>query len=107
MKTIIVTTDFSAAATNAALYAADMALAIDADLYILHVFQIPVVYLEIPVALAADDIQDAAEKKMIKLREELLSKSNGRLQIETVVKEGNFFDELKTICEYKQPYVVV
>jgi nucleotide-binding universal stress UspA family protein len=107
MKKIIVATDFSPAATNAAKYAADLALAIRADLYLLHVYQIPVVYLEIPVALAADDIQDDAERNMKKLKEELLSKSNGQFQIETAVKEGNFYDELKTACEYIQPYSVV
>ena len=107
MKTIVVATDFSAAASNAAKYAADIALAVHADLLLLHVYQIPVVYLEIPVALAADDIQDDAEKNMRKFKEELLSKSNGQIQIETAVREGNFFDELKTICEYRQPYAVV
>jgi len=107
MKTIVVATDFSAAASNAAKYAADMALAIHADLFLLHVYQIPVVYFEIPVALAADDIQDHAEKHMTKFKEELLSKSNGQIQIETAVREGNFFEELKTICEYRQPYAVV
>src|SRR4051812_9187172 len=107
MKTIVVTTDFSSASSNAAMYAADMAMAIHADLYLLHVYQIPVVYLEIPVALAADDIQDDAERNMMKLKEELLSKSKGQIQIETAVREGFFFDDLQTVCEYKQPYAVV
>jgi nucleotide-binding universal stress UspA family protein len=107
MKTIILATDFSAAASNAAMYASDMALAIHIDLYLLHVYQIPVVYLEIPVALAADDIQDDAERKMKKLREELLLRTKSQIQIETAVEEGNFFEELKTTCEYKQPYAVV
>ena len=107
MKTIIVATDFSAAASNAAMYASDMALAINADLYLLHVYQIPAVYLEIPVALAADDIQDDAERNMKKLREDLLLRTNSQIRIQTAVEEGNFFEELKTTCEYKQPYAVV
>src|SRR6476661_3100179 len=107
MKTIIVATDFSAAASNAAMYAADMALAIHADLYLLHVYQVPVIYVDIPVALAADDIQDDAEKNMTKFKEELLLKSNRQIQIESAVREGIFFEELKTICEYRQPYAVV
>jgi len=107
MKTIVVATDFSESAFNAAMYAAHMALAIHADLCLLHVYQVPVVYLDIPVALAADDIHDDAENKMNKLIEELLLKSNGQIQIETEVREGNLFEELKTVCEYKEPYAVV
>jgi len=44
MKTIVVATDFSAVALNAANYAVDMALAIKADILLLHVYQIPVSY---------------------------------------------------------------
>ena len=107
MKTILVATDFSPAASNAVKYAAEMALSIHADLYLLHIYQVPVVYFDIPVALAADDIQYDAEKNMSKLKEELPATTKDQLYIETVVKEGSFFDELKTACEYKQPYVVV
>ena len=42
MKTIIVATDFSTAALNAAEYAADMALAIQADILLLHISEIPI-----------------------------------------------------------------
>ena len=48
MKTIIVATDFSSTALNAANYAADMALAINADLLLLYVYQLPVSYSEVP-----------------------------------------------------------
>ena len=44
MKTILVATDFSSVALNATNYAADMALAINADILLLHVYQIPVSY---------------------------------------------------------------
>jgi nucleotide-binding universal stress UspA family protein len=107
MKTIIVATDFSNAASNAVKYAAELALAVNANLYLLHVYQIPVVYVDMPVALAADDIQYDAEKNIIKLKEELLYRINAQLEIETAVREGNFFDELNTVCEYKRPYAVV
>ena len=50
MKTLIVVTDFSPAASNAVNYAADMALTINATLLILHVYQLPVIYLEVPLA---------------------------------------------------------
>jgi len=49
MKTLIVPTDFSPVSINAMNYAADMALNIDASLLLLHVYQIPVTFTEVPV----------------------------------------------------------
>ena len=57
MKTILVATDFSPAAFNAVNYAADMAIAIKADLLLLHVYQIPVGYSEIPIVMNQDEIR--------------------------------------------------
>lgn len=107
MKTILVATDFSLAATNAAMYAADMAMAIDADLYVLHVYQIPVIYFDIPIALAADNLQDNATISITKLKAALSLKTHGQLTIETTVKEGSFLEVLTTICTQIQPYAVV
>ena len=50
MKYILVATDFSPAAENALNYAADMALAVHGKLVIFHVYQLPVVYTELPVS---------------------------------------------------------
>ena len=41
MKTIILATDFSSAASNAANYAADMAVALKADLLLLNIPYFP------------------------------------------------------------------
>jgi nucleotide-binding universal stress UspA family protein len=106
MKTILVATDFSPAALNAANYAADMALAINADILLLHVYQIPVVYLEVPVVNEEDMMQEA-EKDIIQLKEELALKRGGKLNIETEVRIGVFFPEMKTVCERINPYTVV
>ena len=106
MKTILVATDFSPAALNAANYAADMALAINADILLLHVYQIPVVYLEVPVVNEEDMMQEA-EKDIIQLKEELALKRGGKLNIETEVRIGVFFPEMKTVCERIKPYTVV
>ena len=48
MKTIILATDFSSAASNAANYAADMAVALKADLLLLNVPILPVMYGDVP-----------------------------------------------------------
>jgi nucleotide-binding universal stress UspA family protein len=107
MKTIIVTTDFSATALNATNYAADMALAVSADIFLLHVYQIPVVYSEVPVAFSEEEIRHDIKQKLIDLKLQLIQKTGGKIHIETEVRLGSFFPELETVCEYIKPYVVV
>ena len=74
MKTILMATDFSPAALNAANYAADMALAINADMLLLHVYQIPVTFSEVPVAVNPEDMQWNAENEINKLKGQLIQK---------------------------------
>lgn len=107
MNTILVPTDFSRAAANAANYAADMALAINADLLLLHVYHIPVVYLEFPLAASESHMFRDIEKQIIKLKEELTRKTGGKITIETEIRAGIFFPELENICEIIKPYMVV
>src|SRR5690349_21671906 len=62
MKTLLVPTDFSPAATNATNYAADMALAMGADLYLLHVYQVPIAVTDVPLVLVSvDELKQEAE----------------------------------------------
>lgn len=107
MKTILVATDFSPAALNATNYAADMALAINTDILLLHVYQVPVSYGEIPVAVNQEDLQQSAEREINELKEQLTRKTSGKLNVATEVKMGEFFQELKTACERINPYTVV
>jgi nucleotide-binding universal stress UspA family protein len=107
MKTILVATDFSPAALNAVDYAADMALAIKADMLLLHVFQLPVSYSEIPMVMNEDEMKQDAEKNINELKERLSREKSGRLNIQTEVRMGTFFHELKTVCESVKPYTVV
>jgi hypothetical protein len=55
MKTIIAPTDFSPISYNACLYAAKMALDINANLVLLHVMELPLSVAEFPVT---EDIFD-------------------------------------------------
>ena len=108
MKTILVATDFSLSAINAANYAADMALAINADMLLLHVYQIPVSFSEIPVTMTEEYITEDTEKELNKLKEQLIRKSGGKLNIQTEIRMGlYFYQALKTVCEYVKPYIVV
>src|SRR5665213_2963184 len=107
MKTIILATDFSTAAINAAEYAADMALAIQANILLLHISEIPIAYLGIPVAATEDEMMKDAKKSLSLLKEQLMTRTNGKLNIKTEIDAGVFFHKLKEICEKIKPYSVV
>jgi nucleotide-binding universal stress UspA family protein len=101
MKTILVATDFSPSAKNAANYAADMALTIKADLLLLYVHQIP-------VALDVEDMMEEIKECMNELKERLIRRTGGKLNIETDVRRGIcFYDELEIACENVKPYTVI
>ena len=69
MKTIIVPTDFSPAALNATNYAADMALAIKANLLLFHVYQLPLSVSDTPIVLlSVEEMNEAAETKLAQLK---------------------------------------
>lgn len=107
MKTIIMATDFSDVADNAANYAADMASAIGADLVLLHIYQIPVAYLEVPIATEQDGSREDAETKLDLLRHQLAMRAAGKLHIKSRFEVGAFFPTLDHICEEIKPYAVV
>ena len=60
MKKILVPIDFSPASRNASEYAASLAKAFDAEVYLLHVFMEPVPSSEAPVAwmIMGSELQD-------------------------------------------------
>jgi len=107
MKTILVATDFSPAALNASNYAADMAMAINADVFLLHVYSLPVSYSEIPATVSIQAIQQNAEHLVIDLKESLVKRTGGRVNIKGQARAGTFFHELKVVCENTRPYTVV
>jgi nucleotide-binding universal stress UspA family protein len=107
MKTILLATDFSPAARNASNYAAEMALAIRADLLLLTITELPVTYYELPVAMNPLEISEAEEKNLSALRKDLLQLTGSKINIHTEVRMGTFFEELKSVCELIKPYAVV
>lgn len=107
MKTILVATDFSPSALNAAYYAADMAIVIDANLVLFHTYMMPVSYAEVPLAVSIQDIVKDAEIQLARLKDDLNKRTGGKINTNTRLKEGSFFHELKTICEEIKPYAVV
>jgi nucleotide-binding universal stress UspA family protein len=107
METILFATDFSAASRNAGYYAAEMALAIQADLQLLNVFELPVSYYELPVAVNPLEMSKSDELNLQDFKKELEEKTAGKVKISTEVRIGSFFDELKSVCELLKPYAVI
>ncbi|MEO5995934.1 MAG: universal stress protein [Chitinophagaceae bacterium] len=107
MKTIIVATDFSQAAMNAVNYAADMALSIQADLLLLHIYPMPVSYTEMPLVANLEQLQQSAEEELNIVSENLTRRMDFKLSVKTNVITGSFFEELATLCAKIKPYAVV
>jgi nucleotide-binding universal stress UspA family protein len=107
MKAILVATDFSANALNAAYYATDMAKAINGYVVLLHVYQTPVTISEIPVTIDDGGLLNDAEREMTGLEKLLEQHTNGHVMIESKIRVGTFFHELESYCNETKPYAVV
>ena len=105
MKTVIVLTDFSPAALNATNYAADMALAIKANILLFHVYQLPLSVSDTPIVLlSVEEMKEAAETKLARLKNDLEHITSGALEINTEARLGNLSDEAEDCCKKIQPF---
>lgn len=107
MKPIVVATDFSTSAYNAACYAADMVMSMHGYLILLHVYQVPVSTSEVPVYVDTDTMVKDAEKQLAKLEGELIHRTGGKLIVESEVQVGTVFHKLNEVCKNRNPYAVV
>lgn len=108
MKTLVVPTDFSPAAVNAANYAADLALAIGAELFLFHAYQVPVNVTDVPLVLVSvDEMQESADKKIRQFKSDLEHITSGKISIHGEAILGNTIDELESVCERTNPFAVI
>ncbi len=108
MKTIIASTDFSPVSLNAVNYAADMAMEVNADLLLLNVFNLPVVYSDGPViALPVEDLLKDSEVEVEKLKTDMFARTKGKVRITTRSRMGNVTEELEDLCKTIKPFAVV
>jgi nucleotide-binding universal stress UspA family protein len=105
MQTIITPTDFSDISLNAVNYAADMAMALNANLLILHAIELPInanqPYDESDVA------EIEAEQKLNDLKENLVKRTNNKVSVQTKQVVGLIENEIIKICDYKNALAVV
>lgn len=93
MKTILVPTDFSDAANNAAEYAVQLAKAIKAKVILFHVYHVPVPATEVPiVVLSPDELQKDSEMLLRKKAAHL--KKNSGVEISCIARMGMAVDEI-------------
>lgn len=107
MKPIVVATDFSPAAWNAAQYAADMARSTNGYVVLLHVCEVPLAVSEVPVITDVQAMISEAKKAMDETERKLEHYSHEKLIIDSYVRTGNFFAELTAFCKEIKPYTVV
>jgi nucleotide-binding universal stress UspA family protein len=108
MKTLIVPTDFSPVATNALNYAVDMAIAIDARILLLHVYQVPVAFSEVPVVtVSMDEMSKISEEKLEDQKNAIAGVSSGKINVDTESRLGDVVDELEKLCKSVLPFAVI
>jgi len=108
MKPLIVPTNFSGSSVNAAKYAANMALTMNTDLYLIHVLQLPVSNAELPLTEEVfNEMQQSCEQELLNLKLELQKQTEGKVNIATRLEIGTVEHELEEICKRKNPFAVV
>ncbi|MGN6490953.1 MAG: universal stress protein [Agriterribacter sp.] len=107
MKTIVIATDFSETALNAAFYGADLALGLGANIHLLHVFDMPFNTYDMPVVMTMEEAKGAFERDLTALKEQLVARTGGAVTVTAQMLTGDFLQELKTVCKQLKPYTVV
>lgn len=107
MNTIIVATDFSPVALNAAEYAVKMAKILGADILLFNVYEVLPNYGEMVMDLDVEDLKKAAHTSILSIKKTLLKETNTGVTISTEVRLGVFKNELTALCESINPYAVI
>jgi nucleotide-binding universal stress UspA family protein len=109
MKTILVPTDFSPVSVNAANFAGDMALAINAEILLINVYQIPLAYTTAtPLLLTSvDDLRVSSEAQLDALKKIISLRTSDKVKVRTQALMGSTIDELEKLCNEIRPFAVV
>jgi len=107
MKTIIVPTDFSTAAEHAALYAAELAKAMNASVLLLHVYQLPITMNDFPVmVVSAEELKKNADNGLRRIQE-ALQKQVSDVNFEIESRMGDVVQEIENACADRDLVAVV
>lgn len=108
MKTILIPTDFSKTANNAADYAIEIAKLSKATVILLNVYHIPLVASDIPVIIPSlDELENNSMKRLATYEKDLHAKHGKQVVIEKIVKPGFVIDEIRDIVKEKKVDLIV
>lgn len=107
MRTLLVPVDNTDSSANAARYAADMALAIDGELHLLHVVRIPVMPAEAPVGYLFDQREKDGLALLKDLSKELTERTRGQVTIHTWQVTGGVEYQIAECSRKLRPFAVV
>lgn len=108
MRTLIATTDFSPSSINAVNYAADMAKVVNARLILFNAVPVPVAVSEIPVPEATlEDMVTEAGQELNVLKDKLVLRTTGKVDISTEVLMGGFAEKIDEIADKCNPFAII
>lgn len=107
MRSIVVAVDFTASAVNAAHYAADLALAMQTDIHLLHVFEVPVIPAEAPVGCVFDEMEKNARDLLDSLSADLQNRTRRQVTITAVLEIGSPVSKIGEFCKREKPLLTV
>jgi nucleotide-binding universal stress UspA family protein len=107
MKTIVAATDFSDDSLNAVNYAADMACITQNNLLLVHVCSPPELSSETPTFFSMEELIANAGHELKQLKEKLTRRTNGKLAITTMVKQGDIIDGIEECCTAENTFAIV
>ncbi len=108
MKTILAPTDFSASSINAVNYAADMALAVNAQLILINAVQFPMAISELSLPESVmDEIVDMGNSDLEDLADELKKRTNEKISISAEVLFGPAEQQIEFMSARKRPLAIV
>lgn len=106
MKTILVATDFSKEATNAAVYAANFATATGAKIILFHLYHVSIHALNARIySSSMNELSELAYKQLVKTANQLSEEFS--IEVQAVLKEGDFIKELQDTIVATQTDIVV
>jgi nucleotide-binding universal stress UspA family protein len=86
----------------------DLATAMGSSLMIVHVYQIPISYSEVPlITVSIEEIRKASEDRLAELKHNIETITAGKLVVYTESRLGDVGDEINKLTKTLQPFVIV
>lgn len=98
MKSLLVPINYTDNAAGAARYAADLALAIEADVHLLHVMDL---------GFNFEETEEKGRLLLNSMRDQLIKRSHGQIAVSTSLRLGDVEAEIEECCNRLDPFAVI